>query len=164
MMYLKSDRYSNSGRYESTVYKKCTPKEFGDNLMENLFFLVPLSDAVQNLIRDSVASSTGESLNYAEALKSFSQNGNDTTIEIDLKKLTGKGTLGDLTVLLNASNGKITNLNINTAVSIAQLGVSARLDDYVGTITYGENTNSKQTDILEMPSVLSDMANAIPEW
>ncbi len=180
MMYLKSERYDDSlfggNNYKETLFKKCNPKEFANNLVDYLFFLVPLDESIQTPIKEQIAAGTSENASYAEALSSFNASVDKYEIAIDLNKLTGKSSLDilNLTFLVTENEQKhhreISSFDINTKMLkvlnnyLINLSIAAKLHAYDGIIEYGVNRDTTSGNILNMPNEIKEMKKTVPEW
>ncbi|MCH5164303.1 MAG: hypothetical protein J1F36_04730 [Clostridiales bacterium] len=161
MMYLKSERYSVSiigtTKYSHTEYIECTPEEFADNLIDYLFFLVPLSNSIQSQIKDSMQSSEKQ-LDFTNALTYYSFDGKAFDITVDLKALTGNSNLGNVDLKLTSDGTKIYKFDITMGlISIITLNFDATLNSYNGEIEYGVNEDGRTSDITQMGSIIPSL-------
>ncbi len=161
-VYLKSERYEkpllSDAVYKNTLYKKCTLEELKADLPSNIYFLVPLSDAIQTAIENSANSSVTEEKSYAEALTSFKATDDAFSLALDLKKLTGKGSLDKAELTLERTDGLLTKLLLKSAYSIIKISAEATLLPYDGTISYGINADNVTGDIADMPDKLTELS------
>lgn len=163
MMYLKSERYTRKllrDSYDHTEYRKMTPAQFAESansLVDNLLFLVPVSNTIKNQILNAINNSSSAKMDFANAIKVFNRTDNVYNITLDLKALTGNGNLGDLSLKLNSDGNKITSFDINVSlISIVKITLNASLSaEYNGTIEYGVKADANT-------SAITDMASYIP--
>lgn len=172
IMYIKSDRYTkrlfqDKYDYDKTVYLSRTPQEFADNILEDIFVLIPMSDTIKALILKSATSGENGPADYANSLTGYKFENNNFFVTLNLKALTGNSNLGEMQLTLKADEQNGTFEQINASVkmlgSLISVDLVATLKDYDGIISFGEN-ECDDVDIADLAQTITLLSNKHAQW
>ncbi len=172
IMYIKSDRYTkrlfqDKYDYDKTVYLCRTPQEFADNILEDIFVLIPMSDTIKAIILKSATSGENEPADYANSLTEYKFENNNFFVTLNLKALTGNSNLGEMQLTLKADEQNETFGQMNASVkmlgSLISVDLVATLKDYDGTISFGENEYD-DIDIADLAQTITLLSKNHVQW
>lgn len=175
-IYLKRELYKAgflglTQNYNKTEYMpKMTTDEFADDILNNLLFLVPLSDTMKNTIFDNLDTSGSSNIDFTNALTNYAYNGSKFDVTIDLGALTGDKNLGELALTLTTATGNdgskmINKFNIKMKmVTVISLTVTADLKTYNSKVTLGTNSEKVTCELTDMSNQIAELAKKIPAW